>query len=344
MSIKKPAISILTPVWNGLPYIKECVDSVLIQQFQDWEMIISDNGSTDGTRDYLDTLIDPRIQVFKQEKNLGIDGNLNFLFSKASTEIAYSLCADDYFYSDAISRIVNEWTLVPSDTAFIGFNWKEVMKHNINAKFSYDILPKTLRPGFAQLAFFLFGNLPGNLSNVSAKVACVTDGGFDESFKMAGDFEIWARLSRKYTMVLSDTETCFVRRHEGVATKYLNKQGQLFNEHIRIYENLVEELSAHLDRQKLVDYFNIELCSYHLRDSIKAILLGSLSNIKGYLSMESQIFWPKWKRVLGCLPFALYENGRLMHINARAAGLLKEFENKPHSVRGAGMSFDASPK
>ena len=38
-----PAISILTPVWNGLPYIKECIESVLSQDFQDWEMIIGDN-------------------------------------------------------------------------------------------------------------------------------------------------------------------------------------------------------------------------------------------------------------------------------------------------------------
>ena len=80
MSLPTPAISILTPVWNGLPYIKECVESVFSQEFQDWELIISDNGSTDGTRDYLDTLTDKRVQIFKQDKNLGIDGNLNFLF------------------------------------------------------------------------------------------------------------------------------------------------------------------------------------------------------------------------------------------------------------------------
>jgi len=307
-------------------------------------MIISDNGSTDGTRDYLDTLRDPRIQIFKQERNLGIDGNLNFLFSKASTEIAYTLCADDYFYPDALSRVVNEWTLVPSDTGFIGFNWKETIKHNITAKYSYEVLPKILRPGFSQLAFFLFGNTPGNLSNVSAKVACVKAARFNESFRMAGDFEIWAKLSRTYTMVLSDTETCFVRRHEGVATKYLNKQGKLFGEHIEIYEILIDELSLHFDRQRLIDYFNIELCSYHLRDSIKAMVFGSLSNIKNYLSLESPILWPKWKRLLGCLPFALYEKGRLLHINSRAAGLLKEFEHKTHSVQGVGVSFDASPK
>ena len=48
-----PAISIITPVWNGLPYIKECVESVIAQDFQDWELIIGDNASEDGTSEYL---------------------------------------------------------------------------------------------------------------------------------------------------------------------------------------------------------------------------------------------------------------------------------------------------
>ena len=329
MSTKKPAISIVTPVWNGLPYIKECVDSVLSQDYKDWELIISDNGSTDGTRDYLDGIVDPRVKVFKQATNLGIHGNMNFLFSRASAEVAYILCADDYFYAGAIGKIINEWKLVPPDTGFIGFNWKESTKQSINSKYGYEVLPKVLRPGFAQLAFFLFGNLPGNLSNVSAKVSAVVGGsGFDKELKYAFDYEIWSRLSRTHAMVLSDIETCFVRRHKGAATNYMNKYGILLNEHIKIYEKFVDELSVYYDRQKLIDYFNIFMCSYHLRDSIKALVFGRLANIKRYLTAESPICWPAWKRLFGCLPFALYETGRMHHINARAEKLLKEFEKK----------------
>jgi glycosyltransferase involved in cell wall biosynthesis len=70
-----PAISILTPVWNGLPYIKECVNSVLAQDFQDWEMIVGDNASDDGTSEYLRTLTDPRIKVFRHDKNMGVCTN-----------------------------------------------------------------------------------------------------------------------------------------------------------------------------------------------------------------------------------------------------------------------------
>ena len=314
-----PTISILTPVRNGLPYIKECVESVFMQDFQDWEFIISDNGSTDGTRDYLDTLKDPRVKIFKQEKNLGIDGNLNFLFTKANSLLAYTLCADDYFYPGALKLVLKEWETVSSDTAFIAFNWKEVVNHSTMARYSYEILPKNLDPAKSQLAFFLFGNIPGNLSNVSCKVDVIrTSGGFDERLTQAGDFEIWARITRTQGMVLSDTEISFVRRHENTATLYLNKQGQLFAEHISIYEKLVEQLSPRFDRKKLINYFNLEICSFHLRHAIKAVIFGHSANMKIYLSNKSSIFWPNWKRLFLCLPFALNETVRMRLLVAMA--------------------------
>ncbi len=329
-----PAISILTPVWNGLPYIKECVESVLKQDYQDWEFIISDNGSTDGTRDYLDTLTDPRILIFKQSKNLGIDGNINFLFSKARGPVAYTLCADDYFYPGALTRVMHEWESVSPETAFIGFNWKEVINHSISAKYSYEVLPKQMDPAKSQLAFFLFGNLPGNLSNVTCRVDVIkSSGGFDESLKQAGDFEIWARITRTKGMVLSDTETAYVRRHENTATNYMNKQGQLFAEHIVIYEKLVEQLSTRFDRKKLVDYFNIEICSFHLRHAVKAALFGQFANIRMYLGIKSEIFWPTWKRFFVCLPFALYETGRMRLLVAKARKMLNEKQEVNAAVK-----------
>ncbi len=303
-------ISILTPVWNGLPYIKECVDSVMSQSFQDWELIISDNGSTDGTREYLDSLIDPRIKIFKQEKNLGISGNLNFLISEATSSHAYILCADDYFLPGALQNVISEWRNAPSETAFIGFNWKQVLNHDVLGRFSYDILPKKLNPEYGKLAFFLFGNLPGNLSNVSANVELLRNaGGFSLNYRFACDFEIWAKLARINVMILSDSETAFVRRHPGAASNYLNKQGQLFAEHITIYETLINELPVR-DRTELIKYFNIQVCSFHLRESLRAVVYGRLANIKMYISIKSVIFWPTWKRLLVCLPFALYETGR----------------------------------
>jgi glycosyltransferase involved in cell wall biosynthesis len=306
-----PAISIITPVWNGLPYIKECIASVLTQEFQDWELLIGDNGSTDGTREYLDTLSDPRITVFKHEGNLGIFGNLNFLFSRAKTAFAYILCADDYFVPGALANVLLEWKKVTPRTAFIAFNSKESLNYSKLMRYSHSVLPQNPDPKFATLAFFLFGNFPGNLSNVSVKIDVVRNSGeFLVELKSAGDFEMWSRLARNNDIALTNTKAAFVRRHKGVASNYLNQKGEQFAQHVAIFTSLIETLAPFYNRKKLIDYFNIGICTFHFRKAIKAALHGQLTYIKVLLKTESSIVWPQWKKLFLCLPLSLSEGGR----------------------------------
>jgi glycosyltransferase involved in cell wall biosynthesis len=64
-------VSIITPAYNAERYLPDAVASVLDQSYTDWELIIINDGSTDGTSDYLSTLIDPRIRVINQS-NAGV--------------------------------------------------------------------------------------------------------------------------------------------------------------------------------------------------------------------------------------------------------------------------------
>ena len=68
-----PQISVVTSVYNGETYLQECVDSILKQTFEDFEYIILNNGSTDGTAEILNGYADPRIRIIHQE-NLGLLG------------------------------------------------------------------------------------------------------------------------------------------------------------------------------------------------------------------------------------------------------------------------------
>lgn len=326
MQHSSPTISVITPVWNGLPYIKECVESVLSQDFQDWEHIISDNGSTDGTREYLDTIKDPRVRIFKQENNLGIGGNLDFLVSQVQSPLVYILCADDYFYPGGLGRAVGEWDRVPDDTAFITFNWKETTIHHSElARYSYDVLPKRITPLASRFVFFLFGNVAGNLSNNSAKLNFLKGSqGFTRPLRQALDFELWAEIARDHAMMLSDVETAYVRIHKGAATNYLNIKGQQFAEHLVIYEKLIKELLPYVELKYLIRYFNIEIPSFHLREAIKFALHGRFKKMESFMETDSDITWPKWKKLILCLPFALSERIRYWYLIRSAGRILKQ--------------------
>lgn len=62
----EPLISVMMPVYNGLPLIKASIESLLLQTYENWECIVIDDGSIDGTSEYLDTLDDARFRVYHQ--------------------------------------------------------------------------------------------------------------------------------------------------------------------------------------------------------------------------------------------------------------------------------------
>ncbi len=64
--------SVILPVRNGWPYVQECVESVLAQTHQDFELIVLDNQSTDQTLQWIESLGDPRIRVYRSNEPLTI--------------------------------------------------------------------------------------------------------------------------------------------------------------------------------------------------------------------------------------------------------------------------------
>lgn len=320
---RSPAISILTPVWNGLPYLKECVDSVLAQDFEDWEMIVGDNSSNDGTSEYLQTLTDPRIKVYRHEKNLGVYRNIHFLFNKATAPIYMGLCADDYFYPDALRKIVDEWRKVDDTVGLIAFNWKNrQMKQHKFQRFAYHALPKNLMGTDGVFAFFLFGNIPGNFSEVSARVSLVAPEHYLYDIKFSADYEFWLRLTRGNALYLADTEVVYIRRHDKVAATYAITKGEYHEESYQVYEKIIDELSPYCDRDKLIRFYNIELCSYHLRSAINSALRGRFEALKSFIRLQSPIFWRF--QLIRCLPYALSEPLRFSLSITGAKSILNE--------------------
>lgn len=80
-------ITIGLPVYNGEKFIRESIESILEQTYQNWKMVISDNASTDGTFSICEQYEkqDPRVSVIKQETNIGIARNRNTLLRRADT-------------------------------------------------------------------------------------------------------------------------------------------------------------------------------------------------------------------------------------------------------------------
>lgn len=95
MNMTKPKISVLVPVYNSEKYLKACIESVLAQTMDDFELILLNDASTDGSEAVIKNFSDPRIRYFCNEKNLGISGSRNHLLSLARGEYLVILDNDD---------------------------------------------------------------------------------------------------------------------------------------------------------------------------------------------------------------------------------------------------------
>ncbi len=102
---------ILIPAYNGAEHIGDTLRSILSQSFQDFEILVQDDASSDNTIEAVESFKDPRIKIFQNEKNLGYSGNLESLSKKATSDIIYLMGQDDILGSDALLNTVNAFNI-----------------------------------------------------------------------------------------------------------------------------------------------------------------------------------------------------------------------------------------
>ena len=109
-AVDEPLVSILTPVYNGGPFLANCVDSVLNQCHKNWEYTIVNNCSTDNTlyiaQGYAKR--DPRIKVISNQRFVNCEENHNIAFQEISRNSKYCkvISADDWIYPECIKKLV----------------------------------------------------------------------------------------------------------------------------------------------------------------------------------------------------------------------------------------------
>lgn len=281
------SISVLMPVYNGMPYIQEAVESVLSQEFKDWELIISDNGSTDDTHDYLDSLQDPRIQIHKQETNLGVYGNFNFLLDQAEAPIAKALCADDWLLPQALERTFRFMEERPHCAVSRCLTQADDKQHASDHLYEYIRgLPSHLEPEAAFLAHATFGNPVGNLSQAACRPKLVVDSGaFDQSYPHSGDREAWARITQVYGMELQNEELVYERRHSGQNRLLLNLGNESLQQQNHILKMWADEISRKdlADLELLKRHWTIHHLSWRTPSLIRQIRAGQLRLVREIL-------------------------------------------------------------
>ncbi len=189
-------ISVILPVYNGASTIADTIDSVLGQTFQEFELIIIDDGSTDDTVSVIETINDDRLHIHQFE-NAGQGESRNRGAALAQGEYLSFIDADDLWTPE---KLESQWqALQTHPEAAVAYSWTDhIDEHNQffrsgpHLPFSGDVYKKLIISDFV-----------GSGSNVLIrKLAFDEVGGFAPHLTPAEDWDLWVRLAAKYEFVV----------------------------------------------------------------------------------------------------------------------------------------------
>ncbi|MBI4184365.1 MAG: glycosyltransferase [Proteobacteria bacterium] len=207
-----PRVSMLLTVYNGGPYLRPAVESVLASELADFEFVIVDNRSIDGSRDYLAGLADRRIRFIANERNLGQTGALNVGLRACVAPLVAHIDADDLDLPDRMGRQAEYLERNPK-TALIG-GQTTVIDSEGRAIFT------TRFPSDAEriAALMTLANCFDHSSVMFRRDPALAVGGYPAGHAVSQDFALWSALLRAgHRLENLDRPVSRVRTHPGQA-------------------------------------------------------------------------------------------------------------------------------
>lgn len=237
-----PRISVLLPVLNGERYLHEAITSIVTQDYRDFELIVLDDGSTDGTWQVAEEWArrDSRIVLLRNERNIGISASLNKCLAASRGEYIARQDGDDISEPGRLSAEVDVLDARP-DVVLVSMNY-HVADHN------GKILQTTRRDYPPELLEYLlhFSNVIGGHTQVMyRRDAIVAAGAYNEALRASLDYELWTRMIRLGRFVVLPQAGMRYRIHE---------------ERITVRENSLQvRESWNITRRMLTNYLGREL-------------------------------------------------------------------------------------
>ena len=186
-----PRVTILMPVHNGAPYLREAVDSILAQTFRDFEFLIVDDASDDDSVAIVQSIRDPRIRLIREDRRLHLSGALNLGLQEGAGALIARMDADDICLPRRIEEQVAHMDAHPR--LGICGTWVEKIGDGKSAIERYPTGPEKVR------AHTLF-NTPFAHPTVMLRRALFQKHNlsYDTEYYPTEDFELWERALRRF--------------------------------------------------------------------------------------------------------------------------------------------------
>lgn len=249
-----PSVTVLTCVYNGLPYLKEAIDSTLNQTFTDFEYLIIDDCSPDiNVVKLIESYDDPRIRLIKNKKNLGVSNTINKALKLIKTQYVVRIDQDDVNLPNRIAEQIG--FLEKNPDIDIVCSWEYVINSNGKIIGSWK---RSLDNYGSFLGYILIRICPIWHPSIAFKTKAMIDvGGFNVEYTVAEDFEVTARLAiNRYNAVVLNEFHLLQRRHDKSQSVEFSNEMEEFSR--RAHQEVIEKFSTHVDVELLGNFLRLE--------------------------------------------------------------------------------------
>jgi len=227
MSPPLPSVSVCIPFYNGAAYAEQTLRSVLEQTWKDWELVVTDDDSPDGTAAVIEAFMretaDPRIRFERNPQRLGMVGNWNKVIGLARGRYIKLVCGDDYMRADCLERQVKELEERPS--AALAASSRMIINSNGKSLFARACYKKSgLYPGTEAVRKGLLTgtNTIGDPVAVLFRAELLAKTGlFEPSVVYCTDIDLWLRLLLHGDLYFDTEPLAYYRIHKGSTGKAL---------------------------------------------------------------------------------------------------------------------------
>lgn len=252
-----PTVSVLIPTFNGAAFIREAIGSVLAQTFDDFEVIVVDDGSSDATPEIVSAVPDSRVRLLRNRANVGFGANWNRCLREARGALVKLLPQDDVLTADCLSTQVSIMQSDSSGRLALAFSARTIMGPDGNRLFrrgwgSHSRILK--RRQVLRRVCWLGTNPIGEPGGVLfRKSAAGGAGAFDERRPYVIDVEYWLRLLEFGDAAFTPEPLCGFRiSRQSQSVRMVGDQAREFTEFLQELQQLnpaeVSHIALHAGR------------------------------------------------------------------------------------------------
>lgn len=203
-----PAVSVIMPAFNHAPFVAQAIESVLQQDFSDFELLVADDGSADGTAEVVRGVSDPRVKLFAHSANRGAGIVTRELIERSVGRYIALINSDDMWLPGKLSVQVGHMETHPELGAVFGkarfMNGRGEGIPKADLPFGTVFDQKNRSQGLWLRHFFTKGNCICHPTMLIKRDLYEELGVYDNRLRQLPDFDMWVRLVKRYPIFIHD--------------------------------------------------------------------------------------------------------------------------------------------